>query len=109
MCHIIDDTQLFIPSRCKNRSAINQLMEMKTWITNNFLHLNDDKTHIVLFGPTEKTDLSTVDLGSFTPFRSFDVKDLGFILESGLKLNKQIIFFYHRRLAKVKPFVSRTF
>ncbi len=65
--------------------------------------------------PTEKTDLSAVDLGSFTPFRSFDLKDLGFILDNGLKLNKQInsvvsSSFYHlRSLAKVKPFLSRKF
>lgn len=119
MCHIVDDTQLYIPFRCKNRSAINQLtaclQELKIWLTNNFLFLNDDKTQIVLFGPTEKMYLSAVDLGSFTPFCSFDVKDLGFILDSGLKLNKQInsvvsSSFYHlQRLAKVKPFVSRKF
>ncbi len=53
MCHIFDDTQLFIPFRCKNMSAINKLM-MKTRITNNFLHLNDDNTQIVLFGPYRK-------------------------------------------------------
>ncbi len=82
-------------------------------LTNHFLHLNDDKTQIVLFRPNEKTDLSTVDLGSLSPYCSSEVKDLGFILDSDLKLNKQInstvsASFYHlQRLAKVKPFLSR--
>ncbi len=49
-------------------------------------------------GPTEKTDVSAVDSGSFTLFCSFDVKDLGFILDSGLKLNKQINVFITEEL-----------
>lgn len=48
------------------------------------------KTEIVLFGPTKKTELSAVDLDSLTLNRLIDLKDLGFILDSGLKLNKQI-------------------
>lgn len=54
-----------------------------------------------------------VDLVSLTLYRSFDAKELDFILDNGLKLNKQInsvvsSSFYHlQRLAKVKPFQSR--
>ncbi len=112
-----DDTQLYIPFKRNDKSALYQLtaclQELKAWLTNNFLHLNDDKTRIVLFRPNEKTDLSTVDLGSLSPYYSSEVKDLGFILDSDLKLNKQINYtvsasFYHlRRVAKVKPFLSR--
>ncbi len=112
-----DDTQLYIPIKRNDKSAFYQLtaglQELKAWLTNNFLHLNDDKTQIILFRPNEKTDLSTVDLGSLSPYYSSEVKDLGFILDSDLRLNKQINYtvsasFYHlRRLAKVKPFLSR--
>lgn len=111
-----DDTQLYIPFKRNDKSATKQLMdcyqELKAWLNNNLLHLNDDKTQIVLFGPTEKSDLSNVDLGSLTSYRSFAAKNMGFTSDSGLKL-KQIntvvsSSFYHlRRLAKVKSFLSR--
>jgi len=65
----VDDTQLYIPLK-RDKFPLNHLtdclQELKTWLNKNFLHLNDDKTQIVLFGPTEKSDLSNVDLGSLT-------------------------------------------
>ncbi len=80
-----DDTQLYIPIKRNDKSALYQLtaclQELKSWLTNNFLHLNDDKTQIILFRPNEKTNLSTVDLGSLSPYYSSEVKDLGFILD----------------------------
>ncbi len=77
------------------------------------LHLNNDKAQVILFRSNGKTDLSTTDLGSLTPYQVLDAKKLGFILDCELKLNKQnnatvSSGFYHlRRLAKVKPFLSR--
>ncbi len=115
MCHII--AMPTILSFTYYLSAMTSLLytaclqELKAWLTNNFLHLNDDKTQIILFSPNEKTDLSTVDLGSFSPYYSSEVKDLGFILDNDLKLNKQInstvsSFYHQRRLAKVKLFLK---
>ncbi len=111
-----DDTQLYIPLKRDDNSALNQLtaclFALKTWLTNIFLHLNNDKAQIILFRSNGKTDLSTTDLGSLTPYQVLDAKKLGFILDCELKLDKQnnatvSSGFYHlRRLAKVKPFLS---
>ncbi len=37
------------------------LLELKTtWLTNNFLHLNNDKTQVVLFGSTKLTSAQLI-------------------------------------------------
>ena len=52
--------------------------------------LNDDKTQIIQFGPKEHPDEVSINLGTLTPYLTSDVKDLGFHLDNGLKLDKQI-------------------
>lgn len=112
-----DDTQLYIPIKHNDNTTYKRLQdclhELKLWLTNNFLLLNDDKTQIIQFGPNELSDRHCTDLGTLTPQLTFEVKNLGFYLDSSLKLTKQInatvrASFYHlRRLAKVKPFLNR--
>ncbi len=51
-----DDTQLnYIPIKSNYTSAFKRLeaclQEIKVWLTNNFMLLNDDKTQIFQFGP----------------------------------------------------------
>lgn len=68
---------------------------------------------IIQFGPKVDLDGNSIDLGTFTPYFTSDVKDLGFYLDNCLKLDKQIytvvsISFYHiYQLAKVKSFFRR--
>ncbi|KAI2644523.1 Outer membrane protein P1 [Labeo rohita] len=45
---------------------------------------------LVLFGSNGKTDLSTVGLGSLTPYQVHDARNLGFILDCELKLDKRM-------------------
>ncbi len=50
------------------------LLELKTtWLTNNFLHLNNDKTQVVLFGSTKLTLAQLI-------CQVHDTKNLDFIL-----------------------------
>ncbi len=50
-----DDTQLYIYSRPSETHQIEKLMEcivdIKSWMTNNFLLLNSEKTEVVIIGP----------------------------------------------------------
>ncbi len=50
-----DDTELYISSRPGETHQIDKLMEcivdIKNWMTNNFLLLNSEKTEVVIIGP----------------------------------------------------------
>ncbi|XP_043935110.1 uncharacterized protein LOC122808205 [Protopterus annectens] len=112
-----DDCQLYLPlDEAGGRSiskVLDCLCELKTWMVENFLSLNEGKTEVVLFGPSRYTDSSMVDCGELTPY----LKD--FVVNLGVKMDKDLCFrghingivassFYQLRLlARVKPFLSR--
>ncbi len=54
-----DDTQLYISSRPGETHQIEKLMEcivdIKNWMTNNFLLLNSEKTEVLIIGPKTST------------------------------------------------------
>ncbi len=54
-----DDTQLYISSRPGETHQIEKLMEcivdIKNWMTSNFLLLNSEKTEVLLIGPKTPT------------------------------------------------------
>lgn len=51
-----DDTQIYIPIKRNNPAALNSLHlcleEVKAWLAQNFLSLNDDKTEVIVFSPS---------------------------------------------------------
>jgi len=113
----VDDTQLYIPIKHNDMTTCKRLRdclhELKMWLTNNFMLLNEEKTQITQLGLSTLSERYCTDLGTLTPHLTSEVKNLGFYLDLSLKLNKQInatvrTSFYHlRRLAKVKPFLNR--
>ncbi|GAA6106491.1 uncharacterized protein LOC116685831 [Tachysurus ichikawai] len=50
-----DDLQIYLPVILSNRSALdplhNCLQDIKQWLSQNFLHLNEEKTEYILFSP----------------------------------------------------------
>lgn len=86
------------------------LNEVKTWMSMNFFSLNESKTELILFG-TESVNAVQIDLGSLSPFRKYQTKNLGIICDSALKFDKQInaivrkSFFKLRMISKIKPFL----
>lgn len=77
----------------------------------NFLHFNDKKTEVMLFGPSDASKVH-VDLGSLSQHLKSTATNLGVKLDRDLKFDLQISsvvkssFFQLRQLAKVKPFLS---
>ncbi len=112
-----DDTQLYLSFNPNSSSALGRLLacvdEVKAWMSANFLSLNDSKTEIIVFGPSEMSDTDGVNLGTLSPFRKHQVKNLGVICDSALKFNFQInevvkaSFYQLRMISKIKPFLAR--
>ncbi len=52
-----DDTQIYLPLKQNKHAALESLFacldEVKTWFSNFFLFLNESKTEVIVFGPSE--------------------------------------------------------
>lgn len=79
----------------------------------NFLSLNESKTDLILFGPSELDNEFQIKLGSLSQVRKYHVNNLGMIFDSALKFDKQInnvvrkSFFKLSMISKIKPFLSQ--
>ncbi len=64
-----DDTQLYLPLKPTASIAVERLVEcfgeIKVWMSANLLCLNESKTKLILFGPSESADTSNIELGIF--------------------------------------------
>ena len=90
--------------------------DIKTWMTENQLKLNDDKTETLLF-PLKPSTVSLPD--SITPGShnipfSDSARNLGFILDSKLSMKKhvikicQIAYFELKRISPIRRFLTDT-
>ncbi len=86
-----DDSQLYLPlkSRDSMQPLIDCLEDIKCWMSNNFLQLNN-KTEVILFGPSKTRNSVAGNLENLTPYIKSHVKNLGVIFDSELCLEKQI-------------------
>ena len=95
MCHLYaDDTQLYLPFDPQNsKFAMEQMeaciTEIKLWMANNFLKLNDDKTEFIVFG--SQHDLAgvserTLSVGDERVLLSTTVRNIGAMLDSTLTM-----------------------
>uniref|UniRef100_A0A8C6NVU5 Reverse transcriptase domain-containing protein n=1 Tax=Nothobranchius furzeri TaxID=105023 RepID=A0A8C6NVU5_NOTFU len=112
-----DDTQLYIsvsPDDSRPMDALfNCILDIKSWMAENFLQLNQDKTEVLVIGPEaqRETPLPKLQSLSFNP--SEQVKNLGLIFDSELTFIPHIknitkIGFYHlKNIARVRPILSR--
>ena len=111
-----DDTQLYIGLSPDDPGPIDALMscisDIKSWMAENFLQLNRDKTEVILIGPEALREnyLPKLHSLSFTP--ADQVKNLGVIFDSGLNFIPHIKhitktgFFHLKNIARVRPFLS---
>lgn len=111
-----DDVQIYLPLNSKTNSIealSNCLGEIRDWMSLNFLHLNDKKTEIIIFGKPDISGLNRA-IGPLLSNYSPSVKNLGVIIDSSFKLEKQISsvvktsFFQLRLLGKVKLYLPQS-
>jgi len=110
-----DDTQLYIAVSPDDTGPIdalfNCILDIKSWMAENFLQLNQDKTEVLVIGPEGQREKLLPKLQDFKP--SQYVKNLGVIFDSELSFIPHIknitkIGFYHlKNIARVRPFLSQ--
>lgn len=57
------------------------LVDVKAWLSFNFLIFNEKKTEIIVFSPSEFSDFPKLDLGGMSLCLKSWVKNLGFIFD----------------------------
>ncbi len=65
-------TQIYLPIKRDNSAAITSLLqcleEVKSWLAQHFLFLNEDKTEVIVFGSNENSQYIRPDLDSLSVF-----------------------------------------
>ncbi len=93
-------------------SLLKCLEEVKLWLAHNFLSLNENKTEVIVFGPSDNSQTICLDLGSLSVFRSSRVWNLGVLLDESLYFDKHTSslisssLYQLRLLSKIKPFLN---
>ncbi len=109
-----DDSQIYLQIKRNDPSTLLTLLscldEVKFWLSNNFLTLNDSKNEIIFFGPSDKTEFNNSVLGNLSVFNSNCVRNLGVLIDSRLTLDKHVSsviassLFQLHSLSKIKHF-----
>ena len=111
-----DDTQLYIPLQPGVSGSLSSLLaclsDIKDWMSNNFLQLNETKSEILLFGPPNSTQPFIPELGSLSQNVKESARNLGVIFDSALTFNPQVTrvvqtcYFQLRNISRIKSFLS---
>ncbi len=114
-----DDTQLYISSRPGETHQIEKLMEcivdIKNWMTSNFLLLNSEKTEVLIIGPKTPTSNNLehcLTLDGCSVNSSSSVRNLGVLFNSNLSFDSHVssicktAFFHLKNISKLRPMLS---
>ncbi len=92
-----DDTQLYISSWPGETHQIEKLMEcivdIKNWMTSNFLLLNSEKTEVLIIGPKTATSNNLehcLTLDGCSVDSSSSVRNLGVLFDSNLSFDSHV-------------------
>ncbi len=110
-----DDTQLYVSSWPGETQRIEKLMEcivdIKNWMTNNFLLLNSEKTEVLIIGPKNHTSNNLEHCG-FSLDSSSSVRNLGVLFDSNFSFDSHVssicktAFFHLKNISKLRPILS---
>ncbi len=91
------DTQLYISSRPGETHQIEKIKEcmddIKSWMTNNFLLLNSEKTEVLIIGPKNHTSNNLehcLTLDGCSLDSSSSVRNLGVLFDSNLSFDSHL-------------------
>ena len=115
-----DDTQLYLSIKPEEKNQLTKLQDclkdIKTWMTDNFLLLNSDKTEVIVVGPKHLRNVLSnhlLSLDGISVASSSTVKNLGVIFDedisfsSHIKQTSRTAFFHLRNIAKIRHFLSQ--
>jgi len=110
-----DDLQLYLPIKPDDDFSLDNLFtclkEVKTWMTNNSLQLNENKTEVLLLGPAANNNSTKTQLGPLSNNLHNHAKNLGVHFYPLLQFDKHVnavvksSYFQLRSIAKVKNFL----
>ena len=113
-----DDTQLYLSIEPSNihdlvYSLENCIEDVKTWMTENKLKLNDEKTEVILCNPKKyNVDVNELHVGNDTIQFSHSARNLGVCFDEDLSLNdhfvniSKAVYLEIKRLRHMSKFVN---
>ncbi|XP_041946065.1 uncharacterized protein LOC121707480 [Alosa sapidissima] len=112
-----DNTQLYLSVSPNDTSPIANLIQcierMNTWMSNNFLQLNKDKTEVLVIGPKPQRELISNNLNTLAQNIKPLANNLGVLLDPDLNFESHInhvtsCAFYHlRNISKMRPLLTQ--
>ena len=115
-----DDTQLYIPVTLQTQTESTDIVtkcvdDIKSWMTNNKLKLNDDKTELIVFKPqrAEAVDIEHIYVGKTKITDSAVVRNLGVQLDSHLSMEPHInkicqsAYFHLKNIGKIRHLIDK--
>ena len=111
-----DDTQLYMTMDWRDGLARIELCvsEIREWMNQNMLKLNDDKTELIVFTSKYKQDLYndlSITIGDTVVDCSSQVKDLGVIFDRVLSLRQHVSYtsrafrFHLRNISRIRKYI----
>lgn len=90
-----DDTQLYLILKPNHQSNLISLMnssleEMKYWMTQNVLQLNEGKSEVILFASPDSSKVITKMLDNLSPLVKPHIKNIEVTFDSAFRFDKQV-------------------
>ena len=118
-----DDTQLYMTMDHSNNewrdglARIEQCVsEIREWMNQNMLKLNDDKTELIVFTSKYQQDLYnelSITIGGTVVDCSSQVRDLGVMFDRVLSLRQHVSYtsqtcrFHHRNIIRIRKYITQ--
>ena len=113
-----DDTQLYITFKSSQEPADSCIttpekciQEIRSWMRQNFLKLNDQKTEFLLFGSRQqlsKVSLPFITIGDSQITPSSQARNLGVIFDSTMTLKPHISNIVVRNISRIRKYLNQS-